>query len=141
VKLFKTSAAALLLTFGLSILVIADRKLDNEHTPPGDREELKATIVIFGLPMTVLGSILGVSLYREGKQNQFKQIEGDRRQIQEQFYQVLQANQGRISIMQLAMAAKLPGREAKAFLDERAKEFNANFEVTPEGDIYYKFDL
>lgn len=43
--------------------------------------------------------------------------------------------------MQFAMAANLTGDAAKRYLDERAKEFEANFEVDEQGGIFYRFPL
>jgi hypothetical protein len=35
----------------------------------------------------------------------------------------------------------LSGAAAKAFLDDRAREFNANYQVTEAGDVVYVFDV
>lgn len=55
------------------------------------------------------------------------------------FYEQLAARQGRISVLEFAIAAQLTGTEARAFLDARAKEFFANFEPTDAGDVLYTF--
>lgn len=55
------------------------------------------------------------------------------------FYNLIRQNQGKIALMDLAMAANVTGKEAKQFLDERAREFDAHFDVTDEGDIIYVF--
>jgi hypothetical protein len=55
------------------------------------------------------------------------------------FYQCLQAHQGRISVLDFAMAAHIPGPQARAFLDARARDFFADFEPTAYGDILYTF--
>lgn len=62
-------------------------------------------------------------------------------EIQETFYRVLRANNGNITVMRLAMDAGLSGKEAQAYLDEKAKEFNANYDVNEKGDIVYRFPL
>ena len=56
------------------------------------------------------------------------------------FYDLIQQHQGRISIFDFAMNAKVMAPEAKAFLDEKAKEFCAEFEVTDSGKVLYVFD-
>jgi hypothetical protein len=55
------------------------------------------------------------------------------------FYQCLQMHQGRISVLDFAMAAHIPGPQARAFLDARARDFFADFEATAYGDVLYTF--
>jgi len=55
------------------------------------------------------------------------------------FYQLIQDHQGRITVLDFAMMAKLPAATAREFLDARAKEFSAHFEVTEQGDTFYVF--
>lgn len=55
------------------------------------------------------------------------------------FYRLIRENQGRITALDLAMNAKLPGGEVQQYLDGRAKEFVAEFEVTEQGGIVYCF--
>ncbi|MCV3214985.1 hypothetical protein OGM63_15930 [Plectonema radiosum NIES-515] len=57
------------------------------------------------------------------------------------FYQMLKADNGRITILQLAMEAQLSGEQAKQYLDQKAKEFNATFEASDQGNISYLFHL
>jgi hypothetical protein len=55
------------------------------------------------------------------------------------FYQLIQEHQGRITVLDFAMSTKLPAIAAREFLDARAKEFSAHFEVTEQGDTFYVF--
>jgi len=55
------------------------------------------------------------------------------------FYRLIQENQGRVTALDLAMNAKLSGEQVQKYLDERAKEFAAEFEVTEQGGIIYYF--
>ncbi|MEO0540519.1 MAG: hypothetical protein AAFZ80_06605 [Cyanobacteria bacterium P01_A01_bin.105] len=57
------------------------------------------------------------------------------------FYDLLQAQQGRISVLDFAMQAQLSGTEARQYLDAQARAFSARFEPTPQGDILYIFSL
>ena len=57
------------------------------------------------------------------------------------FYDALQVSHGRLSALEFAMAAQLPGPQARAFLDARAREFWAEFEPPPQGDVLYTFPL
>jgi hypothetical protein len=57
------------------------------------------------------------------------------------FYDCLQATQGKLSVLDFAIATQLPSAQARAFLDARAKELWAEFEPTPQGDVLYTFPL
>lgn len=55
------------------------------------------------------------------------------------FYKLIQENQGHITALDLAMKAELPGEVVQEFLDRRAKEFAAHYEITDQGGIIYYF--
>lgn len=55
------------------------------------------------------------------------------------FYQLIREHQGRITVLDFAMNTKLPAIAAREYLDDRAKEFAAHFEVTERGDVFYLF--
>ena len=63
------------------------------------------------------------------------------RALQTLFYDLIQRNQGRISVLEFAIAAQITGTAARTFLDARAREFFAEFEPTQQGDITYVFSL
>ncbi|MBD2596776.1 hypothetical protein H6G74_20935 [Nostoc spongiaeforme FACHB-130] len=97
--------------------------------------------LIFGVPTMVLGGWLSLSLYRRSKTEQkaIQQQASDR--LQSIFYQMLQQNHGRVTVLGFAMQSQLPASVAREFLDEKAKEFNANFKVNEEGGVSYHFDV
>ena len=57
------------------------------------------------------------------------------------FYHLLQEYQGRMTLLDFAMTAAIPAIAARAYLDTRAKEFAARFEVTEYGDVVYVFSM
>ena len=57
------------------------------------------------------------------------------------FYRLIKENQGRVTSLDLAMNAKLPGSKVQEYLDDRASEFAADFEVTEQGGILYYFQV
>lgn len=59
--------------------------------------------------------------------------------LQQTFYQLLQANRGRITVFDFAVHTNLTGPEAREFLNARAREFYANFEPNDHGDVLYVF--
>ncbi len=55
------------------------------------------------------------------------------------FYKLIQDNQGHITALDLAMNSQLSGKVVQEFLDERAKEFGAELEITEQGGLLYYF--
>ncbi|MBD2252877.1 hypothetical protein [Nostoc parmelioides] len=97
--------------------------------------------VIFGVPTMILGVWLGLGMYLENKNSKkaLQQQLSDR--LQSVFYQMIQENQGRITVLGFAMQSQLPATVAREYLDYKAKEFNANFKVNEEGSVSYHFDV
>jgi hypothetical protein len=95
--------------------------------------------LIFGVPTSVLGVWLALGAYRESQQEK-KAIKAQAKdQLQSTFYQMIQENNGRITLVSFAMQSQLPPATARQYLDEQAKLFNANFKVSEEGGISYDF--
>jgi len=55
------------------------------------------------------------------------------------FYQLLQEHEGRVTVLDLALTAHLSAIAARHYLDDRAKDFFAHFEVSDRGDVVYVF--
>ncbi|PSB17006.1 hypothetical protein C7B65_20115 [Phormidesmis priestleyi ULC007] len=84
--------------------------------------------VIFGLAPSAVGGLL---LYGSAKAH--------RHALRERFFQLLQVNRGRISLLDFATATRLEPAIARRHLDDWAKVCSASFEVTDGGDVYYVF--
>lgn len=82
--------------------------------------------------LLLLGALYGI-WYAWQRHRRFQE------KLYECFYELLQANQGRVSVIDFAMAAHITGPRARAFLDARAKDFFAEFEPSNQGDIFYTF--
>lgn len=96
---------------------------------------------IFGLPTSILGSWLALSLYRERRQQKNVLNQKINEQLQSTFYRMILENEGRITVLKFAMHSQLPPATAKEYLDQKAKEFNADFNVNEDGGISYYFDV
>ncbi|MGD1807419.1 hypothetical protein ACP6PL_18545 [Dapis sp. BLCC M126] len=70
--------------------------------------------------------------YREQQKNQ-------QDCLNDLFYKLIQENQGHITALDLAMNSQLSGKIVQEFLDERAKEFGAELEITEQGGLLYYF--
>jgi hypothetical protein len=97
--------------------------------------------LIFGVPTLTLGTWLALGLYRQSRQEKkaINQQVSDR--LQSIFYEMLQENHGRVTVLGFAIQSQLPAAHARQYLDEKAKEFNANFKVNEEGAVSYHFDV
>ncbi|MFB8797980.1 MAG: hypothetical protein U7126_27990 [Microcoleus sp.] len=73
-------------------------------------------------------------LYQQQQKNQLAHLDSV-------FYRLIKENKGRVTALDLAMNAKLPGSKVQEYLDKRASEFAADFEVTEQGGILYYFQV
>ncbi len=55
------------------------------------------------------------------------------------FYELLRQHQGRMMVLDLAIATQLTAAAAQQYLDTKAREFTARYEVTQTGDVFYTF--
>jgi len=89
--------------------------------------------ITLGLPFVGIGS------WRTWQVSKQEQREKHNR-LQSAFYRLLQESNGQITVLEFAMATELPAQEAKQYLDEKAKEFDAYFLVTEGNGICYQFE-
>jgi hypothetical protein len=54
---------------------------------------------------------------------------------------MLQSNEGNITAISFAIANELSLEEAKQYLDAKAVQLNADYKVTEDGGVSYKFYL
>lgn len=71
--------------------------------------------------------------YQQRQQNQLANLD-------EVFYRLIRENQGRITPLDLAMHSKISGTTVQQYLDQKAVEFSAQFDVTDQGGIIYYFE-
>lgn len=99
-----------------------------------------AAVILFGvlvvrllLPWLLVGGLVGLALW-DWQRRRARELA-----LHQVFYAQIAAHQGRISVLDFAIAAQLTGSEARQFLDQRAKDFWGDFEPTPGGDVLYTF--
>ena len=132
-KLIKKITAGFLFTFAFICLTVMVTELFDRDITPDQKEDsayILQTVIAYGIPATVAGTWLLWSLKKQSNNH-----------TQNIFYYLLQQNQGKITVFQFAMEAQLAGTEAKQYLDQQAREFNAYFDVDDTGDIIYHFNL
>jgi hypothetical protein len=106
---------------------------------------LAISLIQILLPFMILAGI-GWGIYKVWQywHQQQQQISLNSKEQQDRLtstlYKLIQQHQGRVSILDFAMTAKISSTEAKNFLDEKAKEFFADFEPTDLGEVLYVFN-
>ena len=120
----------------IPLFVVLGGELDDEESRSAAFGGL-----FLGIPPVALGSAMGWGLYRHQQRQRQLVIAAAATEIQAQFYKLLKAQEGEITVLQFATATGLAGNEAKAYLNERAQEFGADFQVTDQGEIIYQFSV
>ncbi|MBE9199557.1 MULTISPECIES: hypothetical protein [unclassified Nodularia (in: cyanobacteria)] len=139
-KIIKKVCAGLMLSFGVLFLMVsvsALSDLNDENNIPEETQEAQDTLlggIVLGVPLTAGGGYMFWGLRRRNQKELSDRLDTI-------FYQIIQANHGKITVLQMAMEAKLPGKQAKEYLNEKSQEFNASFEPTDQGDITYLFHI
>ncbi len=138
-KLVRKAAAGLLIAIGAPIVLVSFVSLFDPN--PGVRELAIIILAFVGLPPSAIGGWLLWGLRQQHEQEQIHRAQSETERIQQTFFHLLKENDGTITPLEFSMATQLPGAEAKQYLDARAKEFDATFDINPEGGIAYCFDL
>lgn len=99
-----------------------------------EKRETIAAGLLLGLPATVGGGWL---LWHNRRQQRLRQAQ----HLRATFFTLLQAKQGKITPLALAMAANVEGAIATAYLRDRSLDFDATFQVDAEGNVVYCFPV
>ena len=94
---------------------------------------LVIVILLKAWPVILLLSVLsiGVRIWQNYQWNQWSQ------QVDPFFHQLIKANQGCLTPIDLSLKANLTGRGAKQFLDKKAEEYGAQRKEEDKGTVYY----
>lgn len=98
--------------------------------------------LMLGLPLTISGGLLVRSasgLPSRVESQRLREAEQDR--LQRVLYQLLESNDGKVTLVQFAIAADVPADEARTFMNAQATAFSADFDVTDNGSIVYQFPI
>lgn len=130
----KRFSSSFLLSFGTLFLIVGVHSFFDSSVSRKERVSDGLDALLLGTYMTAWGGASAYKLRRRDRQQELDR----RRSI---FFQTLQQNSGSINVLQFAMAANLPGAEAKQFLDEQSRAFAADCEVDDRGGLSYRFDM
>ncbi|NEQ33633.1 MAG: hypothetical protein F6K04_21995 [Leptolyngbya sp. SIO4C5] len=99
-----------------------------------DRRETVLAGLLLGIPAVGFGSYLGLDAYLQKKRQERDRLQGI-------FFKLVKAGKGKVAPLRFAMEANLSGEMAKAYLDERARIYDADFQVDEQGGVSYYFHL
>ena len=80
-----------------------------------------------------LGVFLGIFIINLSNDRSAQKI------LDDAFYRLIAAQNGRVSLIQLAAAAKVDATVAQRYLDRQVQIFSAIPEVDDQGDTFYRF--
>ena len=140
-KLLKKLLALCFLLFGIPFSAGMIWEIMNPKTAPQDKDNAVAALIILTIPSTVMGGWLSWSLVQQNQKEQALLIESLLHRIELVFLKLIENNSGKITVLQLARNAQIPTQSAKEYLDEKAKELSADFEVNEDGNVSYRFCL
>jgi hypothetical protein len=95
------------------------------------------TLVLSAWRLVVAGAIVSGIAWawkNHSQKNEARSVE-----LNAVFYKLIQEHQGRLTVLDFAMEADIPGDEAQEYLDTRAREFSAQYEITENGGMVYCF--
>ncbi len=127
-----TGCGIYLLGFVLAIFIL--------RTTVQTVEELLQATVAFAMQLASVSLVVGIAIavgwlgWRWRRHRQQRQED-----LKAAFHHLLTLNQGKISVLELALQANVTSEQAKEYLDRQAQEFTANFEVNDRGDVDYLF--
>lgn len=134
-----------LLGFGSLFLLLGLIVLVPTEDAPSDVTSAIILALIGGLPFAggffILRSGKGVGTPAAGQAASSKPRRSQEEVLRDNFFDLVKQNQGQVTPMQFAMAANVSGEEARQYLQDRAREFGADFQVNDQGTVIYIFPL
>ncbi|BBC22547.1 hypothetical protein [Pseudanabaena sp. ABRG5-3] len=128
--------AGILFSIGFIFLTVTVASISTKNPTEKDRSAALGGIIL-GVPAIASGAWIVWGLRKKQEQ-----LEKERySQIETTFLELLQANNGNITAINFAIATKLSLEESKQYLDQKAIQLNANFNVSEDGGISYQFLL
>ncbi|MDZ8108939.1 MAG: hypothetical protein RM338_25400 [Nostoc sp. DedQUE12a] len=138
-KLVKKFLAVCFLLFGIPLSAAMLWEIINPKTTYKDKQDAVAALTILTVPSTIVGGWLSWSLVQQNKKEKALLLESEQQRLQFVFLELVESNSGTITVLQMAKNADIPTHKAKEYLDNKAKELNASFEVNENGNILYRF--
>lgn len=140
-RFLKKATLGLCLTWVISMAVFGIVLIfDTEETPTGKRS-ITLGLLMMATPAVALGGWLWWDLRSQHQKRLQAQAADAAARLQDTFYQLLESQQGEITVFQFARETDLPAAEAEAYLNEQAQAFQANFRVGDHNEVIYQFPV
>ena len=128
------------LSLGFVCLLASTNVLFQSHPSEGDRSDAWTSFVV-GLTSASFGGWL----IWDAKQKELEQLEQAQTnhlsEIESIFLDQLQANEGYMSCINFAIAAKISIEESKQYLEQKSTQLNATINIDDKGGNSYHFHL
>jgi hypothetical protein len=138
--LLKIIAGGSFALVALFVMVAVDVVMDAEETAAKKRSTFLG-LVFLAAPPAAVGGVIVHSLRQSHHYQQATAKDQQAAQLKQTFYQLVEAQGGAVTVFQFAKAADVDAQIARAYLDEQATAFNANFEVGDNSEIIYRFPV
>lgn len=133
-KIIKKIGAGVLISLGSLFILAGIYAPFNNEIDQEEQISQAIACLVFGLPLTGGGSWIVWGLHKQSQREK-----SDR--LQSVFYKLIKEGNGHINVLPFAMEAKISGAAARQYLDQKAQEFNADFQPRNDGNISYYFAL
>jgi hypothetical protein len=128
--------AGVLFTFGFVFLLVAASAMSTKNPSEDDRDTMFGGLML-GVPAMAGGTAIVLNMRRKKKELAATQSQ----QLETTFLELLQNTNGRISVVEFAVASKLSLADSKQYLDRKVSQLNGDFDVSEDGKISYRFDF
>ncbi|MEM9769285.1 MAG: hypothetical protein AAF892_15595 [Cyanobacteria bacterium P01_D01_bin.71] len=126
--------AGLLLLLGFWCLGRALETSFNRDPRVLEKRETITAGILLGVPALIGGGYLLWECRQQRRQQEVQRLRSH-------FFQLVQTHQGKVTPLQLAIAAQLDGTTAKQYLSDRSIEYEATFVMDADGNLTYCFHL
>ncbi len=127
--------AGILFSIGFVFLMVTASVMLSKDPSEEDRSAALGGLIL-GVP-----AIAGGTAIMLGSRDKKKALAAERaRQLESTFLELLQNDNGRISVVEFAVASKLSLAESKQYLDRKVSQLSGDFDVSEDGKISYRFD-
>lgn len=128
--------AGVLFTFGFVFLLITASVMVTQDPSEDDRDTALGGLML-GVPAMAGGTAIVLNMRRKKKELAATQSQ----QLETTFVELLYNTNGRISVVEFAVASKLSLADSKQYLDRKVSQLNGDFDVSEDGKISYRFDF
>jgi hypothetical protein len=140
-KLLQKLSAGFLLSFGFIFLLVSVSAVFDKNSDEKDKNSAFFGGLALGVPFIAGGGAILWGLHRDSRKKLLAQTQEEEERLRTIFFNMLDREKGKVTVLRLAMEAKISGDAARHYLDLKAKEFDTTFEVGEQGEITYQFNI